>query len=98
MSKHQQTCQGYTTTGNECKRRTGGVSLFCVYHKTQENDIIFISSDEDDSALDCCGICFEACKSKRVLRCKHTFCRPCLKKWLDMGKTTCPMCRARVPT
>lgn len=32
------------------------------------------------------------------LRCNHVFGKSCLKRWLESGNTTCPLCRANVYT
>ena len=39
-----------------------------------------------------CDICMEECESKKVLNCKHSFCKACISKALSI-KNSCPMCR-----
>jgi Zinc finger, C3HC4 type (RING finger) len=44
-----------------------------------------------------CSVCMEVCNRSKVLRCKHTFCSPCIKAWyLKSDEPTCPMCRGPI--
>jgi hypothetical protein len=40
-----------------------------------------------------CAICMENKKLNIELKCKHVFCRCCIKKWLTEKSNTCPTCR-----
>ena len=31
--------------------------------------------------------------NKCTTQCSHNFCKGCLDKWFDKGKSSCPMCR-----
>ena len=31
--------------------------------------------------------------NKCTTQCSHNFCKDCLDKWFDKGKSSCPMCR-----
>ena len=33
-------------------------------------------------------------KVPHAARCGHVCCKPCWEKWLNTGKTVCPLCRA----
>lgn len=39
-----------------------------------------------------CTICFQKKKKHAVLKCKHSFCKVCIDKWLEKNKN-CPLCR-----
>ncbi|CAM9788465.1 unnamed protein product, partial [Ectocarpus fasciculatus] len=43
-----------------------------------------------------CSICFESLKDPVCTSCGHLFCWPCLYRWMNTGKTTCPVCKAGV--
>ncbi|KDP35198.1 hypothetical protein JCGZ_09357 [Jatropha curcas] len=46
-----------------------------------------------------CAVClseFLVGESVRKLKCKHTFHRDCLDKWLQQYLATCPLCRTKV--
>ncbi|KAK7311157.1 hypothetical protein RJT34_09107 [Clitoria ternatea] len=46
-----------------------------------------------------CSVClseFEEGEKVRNLKCKHTFHRDCLDKWLQQCWATCPLCRKQV--
>lgn len=45
--------------------------------------------------MEACCICFETIDDKATLSCKHSFCTPCIRKWLD-DHESCPMCRADI--
>ena len=40
-----------------------------------------------------CAICMENKKLNIELKCKHVFCKGCIKKWLTEKSNTCPTCR-----
>ncbi|XP_066286179.1 tripartite motif-containing protein 3-like [Branchiostoma lanceolatum] len=47
-----------------------------------------------------CHVCLENLKQPKMLPCLHTFCQPCLEKFLatePVGKLSCPTCRQDVP-
>ena len=44
-----------------------------------------------------CGVCFDlAVQPQQMPRCEHAFCKGCIDGWLERGRWTCPLCRARV--
>lgn len=43
-----------------------------------------------------CSICMENKKLNIKLKCNHTFCKPCIKKWLTEKSNTCPTCRIEI--
>jgi hypothetical protein len=43
-----------------------------------------------------CCICMENKKLNVRLKCNHTFCKICIKKWLTEKSNTCPTCRTEV--
>jgi len=43
-----------------------------------------------------CCICMENKKLNIRLKCNHTFCKTCIKKWLTEKSNTCPTCRTEV--
>lgn len=43
-----------------------------------------------------CCICMENKKLNVQLKCNHTFCKMCIKKWLTEKSNTCPTCRTEV--
>lgn len=56
----------------------------------QFNQLIF------NRELSSCCICMENKKLNVQLNCNHTFCKPCIKKWLTEKSNTCPTCRTEV--
>ncbi|CAF4455138.1 unnamed protein product [Rotaria sp. Silwood2] len=45
-----------------------------------------------------CSICNGTLMDPVVTGCHHSFCRLCLQKWVQTGKSTCPTCRKMVAT
>ena len=43
-----------------------------------------------------CCICMENKKLNVQLKCNHTFCKMCIKKWLTEESNVCPICRTEV--
>ena len=43
---------------------------------------------------DNCGICLEKINNNTRLPCKHEYCYDCIKRWTEMNKRTCPLCRS----
>ncbi|GAV86085.1 zf-RING_2 domain-containing protein [Cephalotus follicularis] len=46
-----------------------------------------------------CAVClseFEKGEKTRTLKCKHTFHKDCLDRWLQQYWATCPLCRTKV--
>jgi len=41
-----------------------------------------------------CLVCMEVVQVPHAARCGHVCCKPCWEKWLNTGKTVCPLCRA----
>jgi len=51
---------------------------------------------QSTAAEECeCPICQETTKNTKTTSCRHTFCVPCLDKWLAANHT-CPMCRTQI--
>ena len=61
-----------------------------------------IITDEQFNSLKCfncikdCPICFLEKDENIELKCTHTFCKPCIKRWLTEKGDTCPICREKV--
>ncbi|XP_070566946.1 uncharacterized protein [Ptychodera flava] len=55
-------------------------------------------TDIDDKVL-LCAICMERFKSPKILPCYHTFCEPCLSKWVKTNndQLICPTCKKLCP-
>mmetsp|Transcript_15073 Transcript_15073/g.22675 ORF Transcript_15073/g.22675 Transcript_15073/m.22675 type:complete len:216 (-) Transcript_15073:132-779(-) len=51
--------------------------------------------DADDSRF-VCNICLDPVRDSIVTVCGHLYCWPCLYRWLNIGHTTCPVCKAGV--
>ena len=43
-----------------------------------------------------CAICMENKKMNIKLKCRHIFCKTCIKKWLTEKSNTCPNCRIEI--
>uniref|UniRef100_A0ACD5ZKD1 Uncharacterized protein n=1 Tax=Avena sativa TaxID=4498 RepID=A0ACD5ZKD1_AVESA len=47
-----------------------------------------------------CIVCLERLEAtdevRRLGNCAHAFHRGCIDGWIDLGRTTCPLCRARL--
>jgi hypothetical protein len=47
-----------------------------------------------------CAVCFSrlapSLRSSVNLDCGHYFCKVCIRSWAQMGKDTCPLCRASI--
>jgi len=72
------TCKRICKNGKICKRSKLKNETTCLSHKEREN----------------CVICSEKINNKKTLECNHTFCKPCISKWLFLEqKRTCPLCR-----
>ena len=64
------------------------------YHTVGISDIETIAS-KIDLKNDTCPICLESYIEKEVYqthKCKHSFCKECLSKWIEEHKS-CPMCQ-----
>lgn len=55
----------------------------------------FNSLNFNQELSNCC-ICMENKKLNVQLKCNHTFCKMCIKKWLTEKSNTCPTCRTEV--
>lgn len=40
---------------------------------------------------DTCSICLEAPPNVSMTICKHTFCKPCISKWISEQNAVCPI-------
>ncbi|XP_031603841.2 uncharacterized protein LOC116326633 [Oreochromis aureus] len=47
----------------------------------------------DDPKDDKCSICLDTFQNKKQLKCKHEFCKDCLKQAQKMNGPICPICR-----
>jgi len=71
-------CKKRCKNGKICKRSKLKNQMTCLSHKEKED----------------CVICFEKIKNNKSLDCQHTFCKPCISKWLYIEqKKSCPLCR-----
>ena len=59
------------------------------------------SGDHDcdgDAASSDCIVCLETLEAadevRRLGNCAHAFHRACIDRWIDLGRTTCPLCRS----
>lgn len=61
---------------------------------TEMLESIMSDTDEDENV---CAICWEAFTQPKFLRCRHTFCKSCLKGYLKKTENSteikCPICR-----
>ncbi|CAN6239589.1 unnamed protein product [Urochloa humidicola] len=48
----------------------------------------------------CCIVCLESVDAsdevRRLGNCAHAFHRGCIDRWIDLGRGTCPLCRAHL--
>lgn len=49
-----------------------------------------------DNCLKECPICFLEKNENIELKCNHSFCKSCIKRWLIEKKDECPLCREKV--
>ncbi|CAL4884699.1 unnamed protein product [Urochloa decumbens] len=53
---------------------------------------------EASSPATCCIVCLETVDAsdevRRLGNCAHAFHRACIDRWIDLGRGTCPLCRA----
>lgn len=44
-----------------------------------------------------CPICYESFQTKSITRCcSNSYCLLCIKKWLESGNNTCPLCKSNL--
>ncbi len=45
-----------------------------------------------------CSVCFNTITLEQlcITNCNHNFCKECLDKWFNIGKSSCPMCRTPI--
>jgi len=45
-----------------------------------------------------CSVCFNnmTLQNLCITSCSHKFCKECLDKWFDIGKSSCPLCRTSI--
>ncbi|PIM98404.1 hypothetical protein CDL12_29118 [Handroanthus impetiginosus] len=57
-------------------------------------------NDEEGHMDDSCAVCLNTIEEWDMVRelgnCKHKFHAHCLDSWMDEGKETCPICRAKL--
>ncbi|KAI3457933.1 hypothetical protein Pfo_014596 [Paulownia fortunei] len=55
--------------------------------------------DEEDVVGACCAVCLSNIEAWHKVRelgnCEHVFHVECLDAWMDQGRETCPVCRAK---
>jgi hypothetical protein len=72
------------------------------FPKEKEWDIIFNEIKSDINTINECPICFDTYNNENTIytNCKHTFCKDCIKKhlnmFLDKPVPTCPICRTNI--
>ena len=95
-------CRGATKQGITCKNHGGDVP-YCRHHKPPPlPPLETIDAPEQDDTSEkggeTCPICLNGVPTSDcfTLSCNHTFCRPCILRWLKK-KRDCPMCRAIPP-
>lgn len=56
--------------------------------------------DGDAAAAATCIVCLERLRAadevRRLGNCAHAFHRGCIDGWIDLGRTTCPLCRSHL--
>ncbi|AMQ10755.1 putative RING finger E3 ubiquitin ligase [Brazilian marseillevirus] len=79
-----QQCQGFSSSGEQCKRKTKEPSGLCFSHKPETETF----SEE-------CAICLSKFSkgSGVVLSCKHRFHKKCIK---EITSPSCPCCRQEI--
>lgn len=71
-------------------RNTNTEEIKKTLTEDQFNDLNF------NQELSNCCICMENKKLNVQLKCNHTFCKLCIKKWLTEKSNTCPTCRTEI--
>ena len=49
--------------------------------------------------LETCCICLEDIQANfgaNLDSCKHTYCHPCIKKWVEDMENSCPQCKKKI--
>jgi hypothetical protein len=62
---------------------------------SQKNVLECFTDCPDESARDVCCICLEelTCSVKKSKICGHVFHENCIKKWISIGTSICPICK-----
>ncbi|CAF3452612.1 unnamed protein product [Rotaria sp. Silwood1] len=53
----------------------------------------------NEESINCeliCNICYKPFAEPISTPCNHKFCHHCIKQWIDMKKTSCPICRCQI--
>ncbi|ERM96622.1 hypothetical protein AMTR_s00001p00271850 [Amborella trichopoda] len=70
---------------------------FCPPSDLIKSKLAVVEYEEKDEESDCV-VCLNSLergqKVRELCNCKHVFHRVCLDKWVDLGQTTCPLCRS----
>ena len=80
------------TSGKKCNKHAKlryEDKLMCTVHYKMHK----VKNDD-------CSICMDIMKTKTSIKvaCGHLFHTTCLKKWMQQGKDTCPLCREPLDT
>lgn len=80
----------------EVKARLPAVEFGCLARPERQED-----DDVDGSAAAAtCIVCLERLEAtdevRRLGNCAHAFHRGCIDGWIDLGRTTCPLCRSHL--
>ena len=76
-------------------------SLFTnLLNRIEESRREIITNEQFNSlkSINCikeCPICFLEKDENIELKCNHTFCKSCIKRWLTEKGDTCPICREK---
>lgn len=86
-------CEATLKNGRPCRYKAKHGKRYCGVHAKKKTTTIQVDELE-------CSICMCAMESNNnttmTTRCNHTFHKTCIQRWLDTGKTTCPLCRCTV--
>lgn len=68
--------------------------------KNSKKDLFNVSKDEEGFKDDDCPICYDVLKTKELCKqcpiCNNIIHIKCIKKWLSLGKDSCPYCRSDI--
>ncbi|KAI4317219.1 hypothetical protein L6164_025109 [Bauhinia variegata] len=79
--------------------QTNTTTQFLKLIEERNPTICFTRRLKPPDNIDQCRVClseFEEGEKVRNLKCKHTFHKDCLDKWLQQCLATCPLCRNQV--
>jgi hypothetical protein len=82
----------------EVKERLPAVQFCCLEQQQQQGPSCHGAAGAAAAAT--CIVCLERLEAtdevRRLGNCAHVFHRGCIDGWIDLGRTTCPLCRSRL--